>query len=86
MERAPLADLPVMTKATMMTHFDEIVTDRSIRLGDLQQHLEEVPGGELFHGRYWVAATSGSSGMRSVVPSNAQEWATIVASYARANE
>ena len=86
LERAPLADLPVMTKATLMGHFDEVVTDRSVHLADLQQHLEEIHGDELFLGRYWVAATSGSSGMRSVVPSNAREWTTIVASYARANE
>jgi phenylacetate-CoA ligase len=86
LERAPLADLPVVPKATMMSHFDEIVTDRSIHLVDLQKHLEGLRDDELFHGRYWVAATSGSSGMRSVIPSDAQEWTTIVASYARANE
>ena len=72
LERAPLADLPVVTKATMMSHVDDIVTDRSIHLADLQQHLEGLRGDELFHGRYWVAATSGSSGMRSVIPSNAE--------------
>lgn len=86
LERAPLADLPVMTKATMMSHFDEIVTDRLIHLVDLQKYLEGLRDDELFHGRYWVAATSGSSGMKSVVPSNAREWTTIVTSYARANE
>lgn len=86
LELAPLANLPVVTKATMMSHFDEIVTDRSIRLVDLQKYLAGLRDDELFHGRYWVAATSGSSGMRSVIPSAAQEWTTIVASYARAND
>ncbi len=86
LERAPLADLPVLTKATLMGRFDEIVTDRSMRLADLQHHLEGLQGDELFHGRYRVSATSGSSGMRSVIPSNAQEWTAILASYGRANE
>jgi phenylacetate-CoA ligase len=40
LEQTPLADLPVLPKATMMSHFDEIVTDRSIHLADLQRHLE----------------------------------------------
>jgi phenylacetate-coenzyme A ligase PaaK-like adenylate-forming protein len=70
----------------MMSHFDDIVTDCSMHLVDIQQHLERMQGDKLFLGRYWVTATSGSSGMRSVIPSNAQEWTTIVASYARANE
>lgn len=83
LERAPLADLPVVTKAMLMSHFDEIVTDRSIHLAELERYLEGLRGDQLFHGRYWVAATSGSSGMKSIVPSNAQEWTTIVASYAR---
>jgi phenylacetate-coenzyme A ligase PaaK-like adenylate-forming protein len=33
-----------------------------------------------------VAATSGSSGRRSIIATDAAEWATVIASYARANE
>ena len=57
-----------------------------LRLSDLQRYLETLRDDELFAGRYWVAATSGSSGLRSIVPSDRREWATIVASYGRANE
>jgi putative adenylate-forming enzyme len=83
---APLAELPVLTKATLMDRFDEIVTDRSLRLADLESYLRALRGNEPYAGRYWVSATSGSSGRRSIIPSNAREWATVIASYARANE
>jgi phenylacetate-CoA ligase len=83
---APLAGLPVLTKATMMDNFDDLVTDRSLHLADLQAYLDGLRGDEPFAGRYLVSATSGSSGRKSIVPSDPHEWATIVASYARANE
>jgi phenylacetate-CoA ligase len=86
LEAAPLAELPVLTKATMMDNFDEILTDPTLHLADLQTHLERLDGNEQFAGRYWVSATSGSSGRKSVIPSDAHEWAMTIASYGRANE
>jgi putative adenylate-forming enzyme len=86
LEAAPLAELPVLTKATMMDHFDEVVTDPTLHLADLQAYLERLDGNERFAGRYWISATSGSSGRKSVVPSDAHEWAMTIASYGRANE
>lgn len=86
LEGAPLAELPVLTKAAMVDHFDEIVTDPTLHLADLQAYLERLRGNEPFAGRYWAAATSGSSGRKSVIPCDAHEWAMAVASYGRANE
>lgn len=86
LENAPLGELPPLRKATMMDNFDELSTDRSLRLADVQAYLEAQRGEELLRGRYWVAATSGSSGRRSIVATDAAEWATVIASYARANE
>ena len=86
LERGSLSELPVLTKATLMQRFDEVVTDPRLRLSDLQRYLEALRDDELFAGRYWVSATSGSSGLRSITPSDRREWATIVASYGRANE
>ena len=34
----PLQELPVLTKAMMMEHFDELVTDRAIRLEAVRAH------------------------------------------------
>jgi phenylacetate-CoA ligase len=86
LDAAPLAELPVLTKATLMDNFDDIVTDPVLRLADVQAYLDRLRGEDLFAGRYWVSATSGSSGRRSIIPDDLDEWTTIIASYARANE
>jgi phenylacetate-CoA ligase len=86
LDRAPLGELPVLTKATLMDNFDRLSTDPVVRLADLQAYLDTLHGNEPFAGRYWVSATSGNSGRRSIIPTNAHEWAMIIASYGRANE
>ncbi|GIW07442.1 MAG: coenzyme F390 synthetase [Dehalococcoidia bacterium] len=82
----PLPELPVLTKALAMEHFDELVTDRAIRLRDVEAHLATLQGDERFLGRYWLSATSGSTGRRGLFLSNLAEWITVLASYARAND
>jgi phenylacetate-CoA ligase len=82
----PLTELPVLTKATLLERFDEITTDPRLRLADLEAYLAGLAGDERFAGHYWVASTSGSSGRKSIIPSDAHEWAMILASYARANQ
>lgn len=83
---APLGELPVLTKAALMDNYDEISTDPIVRLADLQVYLDGLHGDELFRSRYWVSATSGSSGRKSIIPNNRQEWAMILASYLRADQ
>jgi putative adenylate-forming enzyme len=85
LEDAPLTALPAITKRELMTRFDEVVTDRSLHLSDLERYLSSG-GDKPLADRYWVAATSGSSGLRAIVPTDRDEWASIIASYARANE
>lgn len=86
LDRAPLGELPVLTKATLMDNFDQVSTDPAVRLSGLQAYLDELHSNRPFAGRYWVSATSGSSGRKSIIPANAREWAMIIASYGRANE
>jgi putative adenylate-forming enzyme len=83
---APLHALPVLTKAIMMEHFDELVTDRSIRLEEVKTYLSNLSGDERFLGRYWVNATSGSSGHPGLFLFNRTEWITVLTSFARARE
>src|SRR5712691_9301709 len=83
---APLQELPVLTKAMVMDHFDELVTDRAIRLEEVKAHLANLSGDERFLGRYRVNATSGSSGHPGVFLFNRAEWITVLASFARARE
>jgi phenylacetate-coenzyme A ligase PaaK-like adenylate-forming protein len=82
LQAAPLRDLPVLTKAVLMEHFDEIVTDPSVHLRDLEQHLSTLEGDYRFRG-YWVSATSGSTGRRGVFVCDRGEWMDSRASWLR---
>ena len=86
LEGRPLADLPVLTKAELMTSFDDVVTDRDIRLADVEAHLGQIVGDVRFRGRYRVVSTSGTTGLRGIFLSDPTEWAHVIASYARAQE
>lgn len=39
-ENRPLGELPVLTKAELMTAFDEVVTAPHVRLADVERHLQ----------------------------------------------
>jgi phenylacetate-CoA ligase len=80
----PLNELPVLTKQMVMEHFDELVTDPTVRLAEVEAHLTTLSGGkELFNGRYRVASTSGTTGRRGIFLWDPGEWATVLASYNR---
>ncbi|WP_400160388.1 phenylacetate--CoA ligase family protein [Arthrobacter sp. BPSS-3] len=88
---APLGQLPSVTKADLMAHFDEAVTTPDLRLADLENHLRSLAqgGGDPgvpWKGRWWAAATAGTTGRRGTFVWNRSEWGTILASYARAND
>lgn len=82
----PLNELPVLTKAVMMEHYDELVTDRAIHLDELRAHAANDKTGEPFLNRYRVTATSGSSGHPGFFLFNPAEWLYILASFARSQE
>lgn len=88
---APLNQLPSVTKADLMDHFDEAVTTPDLRLADLENHLRSLTegGGDPgvpWKGRWWAAATAGTTGRRGTFAWNRTEWGTVLASYARAND
>ncbi len=83
---APLQELPVLTKAMMMEHFDDLVTDRAIRLDEVKAHMRNLIGDERYLDRYRASATSGSSGHPGLFLFNRAEWITVLASFARARE
>ena len=83
LEGRPLHELPILTKATLMENFDQVVTDPTVRLADLEAHLREDAPGGLFRGRYVVLATSGSTGRRGVFLFNPAEWIQALAFIAR---
>lgn len=88
---APLDQLPPVTKADLMEHFDEAVTTPDLRRADLEAHLRSLTEsrgdpGVPWQGRWWAAATAGTTGRRGTFVWNRSEWGTVLASYARAND
>ena len=82
----PLQELPVLTKAMVMENFDELVTDRAVRLEDLRTHMTNDREGKRFLNRYWVTATSGSTGHPGIFLFNRDEWTKVIATFGRAHE
>jgi phenylacetate-CoA ligase len=84
LEGAPVSKLPVLTKARLMSEYDNVVTDRAIRLVDVRQHMLGGDASGLFRGRYFVTATGGSTGQPAIVLHDRDEWLWVMASFARA--
>ena len=69
----PLAELPTLSKATLMAEFDRVITDPRLRLADLRAHLSGPDPSQSFLREYRVATTSGTTGRRSIVVFTAEE-------------
>ena len=88
---APLAQLPPVTKADLMNNFDQTLTVPGLRLTEVEDHLRALLAtgadpGLPWRGRWRTAATAGTTGRRGIFIWDRSEWATILASYARAND
>lgn len=60
-------DFPVLTPATLKENFDELVTDRLVTMGRLQEFIRDFPSSKnLFVGKYHVVLSSGSSGIPGI--------------------
>lgn len=86
-----MSDLPPVTKADLMSHFDEAVTAPGLRRADVEGRLRDLVAGDAdpgrpWRGRWWVAATAGTTGRRGIFVWNRHEWARVLASYARAGD
>src|SRR5262245_59942222 len=66
LDEESLRELPVMTKDDLMTHFNEIVTDRRIMIDRLNEHVSELTTDAYFLDEYHAVASGGSSGVRGV--------------------
>ena len=81
---APLTELPVLTKATLMERFDEIVTDPRLRLADLEAHLAGPDPASWFADEYAVMTTSGTTGERGVFAYSLEDFRVAQAATLRA--
>jgi phenylacetate-CoA ligase len=74
-----LETLPSMTKDDVMDAWDEVVTDPELHLQDVSAHLDALLSGEktdaYLRGKYYAAATGGSSGKRGIF---LWDWETFV--------
>ena len=86
LDRAPLSDLPVVTKATLMERFDDLVTDREVHLADVEAFSSTASATDRFRDHYRVAATGGTTGRRGIFLADPHEWTQVLASYGRAYE
>jgi hypothetical protein len=66
-----------------MDSFDSAVTRPGLRLADIENYVDTLRGNDLFQGRYFVSATSGTTGTRGIFLWNFREWVQVVASYNR---
>lgn len=83
-ENKPLNELPIITKPELMHEFDDAVTDPNLHLRELLDHAKGNQAGNRYLNKYWVTATSGTTGTRGVFPWTNDEWAWILSSFARA--
>lgn len=67
-ERFTLADLPTVTKTELMGSFDQVVTDRTLRRGDVEEFLSDPARlGQWYRGKYAVCRTSGTQGEPALI-------------------
>jgi phenylacetate-CoA ligase len=72
--RVRLAELPILTKGDLTGSFDELVTDRRLRLADLLEHLDRIDGDALYLGEFRAMTSSGSSGRKAVFVYDRTAW------------
>ena len=80
----PLQQLPVLTKKILMEHWNEAVTDQSLKLDEVREFIEGADAPRMFRNEYVVSTTSGSTGLKGVFAFNRDEWIWGVASHGRA--
>jgi phenylacetate-CoA ligase len=68
-ERCQLTDIPPLTKELLVANWDEIVPDVRLRRTALERFLSEPANwGRLYHGRWMVSMTSGTTGAALAIP------------------
>ena len=83
-EVADLARLPVMTKAHLMSSFDDVVTDRRLERHLVEEHLSSSKHDpSLVLDEYVCLASGGSSGVRGVFVQTVKEYTDMGGSFMR---
>lgn len=83
LEDRPLHELPVLTKKELMASWDDAVTDRSLKLKDIEHFLENVTGLEAYKGKYFTFATGGTTGVKGITIYSKDEFLEFFSSSTR---
>ncbi|HXT68222.1 MAG TPA: hypothetical protein VN700_00595 [Vicinamibacterales bacterium] len=73
-ERCTPEDFPPLTKALLITHFDDIVTDPQLTTSRLREFVSRARPGTLFADRYFVMHSSGTSGRHALFAVSQEEF------------
>ncbi|MDI1315337.1 hypothetical protein [Prosthecobacter sp.] len=66
-----LSKYPVTTKAEMMAHFDQVVTDPAVTHATVEEFIADTGNvNQTFQGKYTVSHTSGSQGQPTLIVQN----------------
>jgi phenylacetate-CoA ligase len=80
-----LQRLPVLDKALLMEHFDELVCDPRLRRDQLLDWVGQLTGDRLYLDRYRALLTSGSSGRPGLFVYDPVGWRSIGAQFLRSS-
>ena len=79
-ETCDVSDLPITTKPELMSHFDDVVTDRAVRLAEVQAFMEDTANlGKPYLGKYACCHTSGSQGQPLIMVQDRRQLDVIFA-------
>jgi phenylacetate-coenzyme A ligase PaaK-like adenylate-forming protein len=82
-----LDDLPTVAKDVLMDRFSDWVTDPRLRLGALEEHVENLGTADvLFAGEFRVMPTGGTSGRRAIHAFDRPEWTECLVAFLRWSE
>jgi phenylacetate-CoA ligase len=82
----PLQELPTLSKSTLVDQWNRIVTDRRLRLAEVEAHAAGRAAAEPYLDVFRVVCTSGSSGLRGLFVFEQHEWEAWFAAHLRLNE
>jgi phenylacetate-coenzyme A ligase PaaK-like adenylate-forming protein len=82
-EEADLAAVPPMTKDDLMANWDQVVTDRRLRLDLIEDHLAGLRSDAYLFDEFHAVASGGSTGRRGIFAYGWRSWATAYAGFLR---
>ncbi|MGH8502161.1 MAG: phenylacetate--CoA ligase family protein [Gammaproteobacteria bacterium] len=84
--RAPLTDLPPVSKNQLMQRFDEAVIDPALELRKMEPFLTQASPDDRFLDRFHILQTSGSTGQRGFIVYSHHEWIHTIAAALRSQK